>query len=50
VRPDPEIEVPEATAAREGLAAPPLTKAMFAKLPRSMQRQTVMDKVVIVTG
>ncbi|KFY27108.1 hypothetical protein V493_03695 [Pseudogymnoascus sp. VKM F-4281 (FW-2241)] len=48
VRNDPEIE----THAEEqgGLHAPPLTKALFSKLPKSIQRQTVMDKVVIVTG
>ncbi|KFY47120.1 hypothetical protein V494_00164 [Pseudogymnoascus sp. VKM F-4513 (FW-928)] len=47
VRNDPEIEV---QAAEGGLRAPPLTKAQFSKLPKSIQRQTVMDKVVIVTG
>lgn len=48
VRNDPEIEShAEETA---GLRAPPLTKALFSKLPKSIQRQTVMDKVVIVTG
>ncbi|KFZ15281.1 hypothetical protein V501_02782 [Pseudogymnoascus sp. VKM F-4519 (FW-2642)] len=47
VRNDPEIEVP---AEEAGLRAAPLTKALFSKLPKSIQKQTVMDKVVIVTG
>lgn len=48
VRNDPEIEQPADETA--GLRAPPLTKAQFNKLPKSIQKQTVMDKVVIVTG
>lgn len=47
VRNDPEIEVP---AEEAGLRAAPLSKALFSKLPKSIQKQTVMDKVVIVTG
>jgi NAD(P)-dependent dehydrogenase (short-subunit alcohol dehydrogenase family) len=49
VRNDPEIEQQHAEETA-GLRAPPLTKAQFNKLPKSIQKQTVMDKVVIVTG
>lgn len=48
VRNDPEIE--HHAEEQAGLHAPPLTKALFSKLPKSIQKQTVMDKVVIVTG
>lgn len=39
---DPVAEQPQAVT--------PLSKAMYAKLPATLQKMTVMDKVIIVTG
>lgn len=47
VRDDPEIEVP--VEAGE-VNVKPLNRALYAKLPNTMQKMSVMDKVVIVTG
>lgn len=46
VRDDPDIEVPQPKEEKSR----PLTRELYNKLPKSMQKQTVMDKVVIVTG
>jgi len=47
VRPDPMIEVPIETDADKVV---PLTRAIYDRLPSTMKKMTVMDKVVIVTG
>lgn len=47
VRDDPEIEVPVET---EPKIVKPLTREMYEKLPKALQKLTVMDKVVIITG
>ncbi len=47
VRPDPTIEVPVETNTEKLV---PLTKAVYDKLPGTLQKMTVMDKLVIVTG
>lgn len=46
VRDDPDIEVPKV----EEQKSRPLTRELYNKLPKSMQKQTVMDKVIIITG
>lgn len=47
VRDDPEIEVP---VENEPKAIKPLTREQYEKLPKALQKLTVMDKVVIITG
>lgn len=47
VRDDPEIEVPHEN---EPKTVKPLTREQYEKLPKALQKLTVMDKVVIITG
>lgn len=47
VRDDPEIEVPVEVGE---VNVKPLSREIYDKLPITMQKMTVMDKVVIVTG
>ena len=47
VRRDPTIEVQSETAEEK---VTPLTKAVYEKMPPTMQKMTVYGKVVIVTG
>jgi hypothetical protein len=47
VRPDPTINVPGEADAEKVV---PLTKAVHSKMTPTMQKMTVMDKVVIITG
>jgi len=47
VRDDPEIEVPVEV---DEVNVKPLSRDLYQKLPNTMQKMTVMDKVVIVTG
>jgi NAD(P)-dependent dehydrogenase (short-subunit alcohol dehydrogenase family) len=46
VRPNPDIE----TKADEAEPNGPITKALFNKLPKNLQKMTVMDKVILITG
>lgn len=47
VRKDPKVEVP---AENNGDKVVPLTRAAFQRMPATLQKMTVMDKVVIITG
>lgn len=47
VRDDPEVEVP---LPEEPKTVKPLTREMYEKLPKALQKLTVMDKVIIITG
>ena len=47
VRDDPDVEVP---VPREPKTVKPLTKEMYNQLPKALQKLTVMDKVIIITG
>lgn len=47
VRDDPDVEVPHR---EEPKTVQPLTREMYEKLPKALQKLTVMDKVIIITG
>ena len=47
VRDDPDVEVP---LPEKPKAIKPLTREMYEKLPKALQKLTVMDKVIIITG
>lgn len=47
VRPDPTINVP---AEADEVKVVPLSRAVYDKMTPMMQKMTVMDKVVVVTG
>ena len=47
VRDDPDVEVPKP---EEPKVVKPLSREMYEKLPKALQKLTVMDKVVIITG
>ena len=47
VRKDPKVEVPAEDHADRVV---PLTQAVFQRLPATLQKMTVMGKVVIITG
>lgn len=47
VRDDPDVEVPLPEVPK---TVKPLTREMYEKLPKALQKLTVMDKVIIITG
>lgn len=47
VRDDPDVEVP---IPEEPKTVKPITREMYEKLPKALQKLTVMDKVIIITG
>ncbi len=47
VRDDPEIK---ASVEEQERKITPLTREMYDKLPKALQKATVMDKVVVITG
>lgn len=47
VRDDPDVEVP---LPEQPKSVKPLTREMYEKLPKALQKLTVMDKVIIITG